>query len=313
MNGKMNEHNILIIDPIHESALRELKNDYYVEYLPTASREEVLNKVSSASILIVRSGHRVDEELINKASSLKLVARAGTGLDNVDTSLLDNKGISYFNLPSSNGDAVAELAIGFVFALSRNIPNTSARLKNNIWEKEKCYGTQIAGKVIGIIGYGNIGKKIAQRAKGLGMNVIASVSTVTRQKIHEACASGVELLDNNTILSKADYVCLSTPLNKETTNLITIEELKMMKPSAFLINVSRGTVVNENDLAAALANNIIKGAATDVFHKEKEFSPLFELDNVICTPHIGAMTIETQENIAKMLCDNIRNWAEKRS
>jgi len=302
----MDKDKILIIDPIHESALKELEKDYRVEYFPAASHDEVLSRITDASILIVRSGHNVGREMLENVLRLRLVVRAGSGYENIDTYFLDEKGIKHCNLPGVNSEAVAELVMGFVFALSRNIPNISMRLKNNIWEKEKCYGIQVSGKTMGIIGYGSIGMKIAERSKGVGMHVIASASNLTTQRVDEAMSNGVTLETNDDVLEQADYICIAVPLNKETANLINMNKLKKMKSSAFLINVSRGAVVNEKDLVIALSIGIIKGAALDVFQKEKEYSPLFELDNVICTPHIGAMTIEAQEVIAKRLCDIIR-------
>jgi len=304
----MSKHKILIIDPIHEDALCELEKDFEVEYLPASTRQDILDKVSNVAIIIVRSGHKIDEELVNKAKKLRLVARAGTGIDNIDTDTLDKRKICFFSLPKVNSTAVAELAVAFIFTLSRNIPTISSRLKNNFWEKEKCYGAQVLGKTLGIMGYGSIGKKIAQLANGIGMKIIASVGMITQEKIDNATSQNITLVDNNEILQRSDYICVCVPLCRETTNMITMTELEMMKPNSYLINVSRGGVVNEADLATALTKRIIKGAATDVYEKEKEYSPLFNLDNIICTPHIGAMTVETQEEIGKLLYNGINDW-----
>jgi D-3-phosphoglycerate dehydrogenase len=296
---------ILIVDPVHSSVIDELGANFCIRYSPKLSRQELLQEVSDTAVLIVRSGHKIDSEVIETAKCLELVARAGTGMDNISTELLAKKGIKYFNVAGVNSDAVAELALAFIFALSRNIINNNNNVKKNIWLKEGNYGVQVTGKTLGIIGYGEIGKSLARKANALGLNVLASVGTVSDDVVRAANIENVSIVSSAEIYARSDYVSLSLPLNTQTVNYITTKELKQMKSCAFLINVSRGKIVNDDDLYHALKSGIIKGAATDVFAEERTLSKMFELDNIICTPHIGAMTIETQAEIAKQLIQKI--------
>ena len=300
--------NILIIDPICKTAVEELKLEFNVDYNVNLKREELINKIEKYSILIVRSGHKIDYEIIEKAKNLKLLIRAGSGFDNIDINALNNKNIDYCNIPAVNSLAVSELVISYIFALSRDLVYTSNLTKQNIWIKDKYMGYQVEGKTLGIIGYGNIGQCIAKKANALGMKVFASVKNMNNYKKEVALKNKVELTDNENIYKISDYICVCIPLNNENNNLITIREFKKMKSSCSFINISRGLVINENDLYEALKKGIIKNAAVDVFSKEKSKSKLFELDNVICTPHIGAMTYETQEKIGKIVVEKIYKY-----
>jgi len=297
---------ILIIDPIHHLAIERLSARFEVHYEPKITRTELLDKVMAYSAIVVRSGHKIDFELIERAKKLRLVARAGMGIDNISTQALDRKDIKWFNIPDISAEAVSELSIAFIFALSRNLIQSNNLLKSNIWKKEGNYGFQIYGKTLGVIGFGNIGKKVATKAIALGMKVMASVNTVTQEKTEAAKKLGALIVSSEKIFHEADYVLIAVPLSPETEGIVNKNVINKMKPSAFLINVSRGAVVNEDDLYIALKNNVIKGAATDVLTNEKKKSPLFELDNMICTPHIGAMTVEAQESIANFLVDKIQ-------
>ncbi len=302
---------ILIIDPVDHVVIEKLKKDFIIDYDIKISREKLINIIKDYSVLIVRSGHRIDKEIINNAKKLKLVIRAGTGFDNIDIETLKNNSIHYCNIPKVNSLAVAELVITYIFALSRDLIYTNNSTKQNVWIKDKYMGYQVENKILGIIGYGSIGQLVAKKANALGMKVLASVKNMNSEKNKIALENNVKLVDNETIYKNSDYISVCVPLNDETKNLISMREFEKMKTSCSFINVSRGLVVNENDLYEALKNNIIRNAAADVYEKEKNKSKLFELGNIICTPHVGAMTIETQKKIAEIVIKKIYEYKER--
>ena len=302
---------ILIIDPVDHVVIEKLKKDFIIDYDIKISREKLINIIKDYSVLIVRSGHRIDKEIINNAKKLKLVIRAGTGFDNIDIETLKNNSIHYCNIPKVNSLAVAELVITYIFALSRDLIYTNKSTKQNVWIKDKYMGYQVENKILGIIGYGSIGQLVAKKANALGMKVLASVKNMNSEKNKIALENNVKLVDNETIYKNSDYISVCVPLNDETKNLISMREFEKMKTSCSFINVSRGLVVNENDLYIALKNNVIRNAGIDVYQNEKNKSKLFELDNIICTPHIGAMTIETQKKIAEIVIKKIYEYKER--
>ncbi len=297
----MTKKSVLIIDSIDNLAIEKLGKRFLIDYQPKLSREQLLSKIKNVNILIVRSGHKVDRELLKKANKLEIIARAGTGLNNIDIKTANERNIKLFKVPSVNSLSVAEFVIGVMICLSRNIINAHNYLKNNIWKKSESCGNLLNGKTLGIIGYGSIGKKIAMLSKAFNMKILASVKNYSEKRKKEAEKIGVKLTDNESILKQSDFIVLSVPLTGGTRNLINSKSLGIMKKSAFLINVSRGGVVNESDLYYALKNNFIKGAALDVFSIENESNRLFGLNNVIVTPHIGAMTFEVQKLIGEEL------------
>ncbi len=302
---------ILIIDPVDHVVIEKLKKDFIIDYDIKISREKLINIIKDYSVLIVRSGHRIDKEIINNAKKLKLVIRAGTGFDNIDIETLKNNSIHYCNIPKVNSLAVAELVITYIFTLSRDLIYTNNSTKQNVWIKDKYMGYQVENKILGIIGHGSIGQLVAKKANALGMKVLASVKNMNSEKNKIALENNVKLVDNETIYKNADYISVCVPLNDETKNLISMREFEKMKTSCSFINVSRGLVVNENDLYRALKNNVIRNAGIDVYQNEKNKSKLFELDNIICTPHIGAMTIETQKKIAEIVVKKIYEYKER--
>ena len=263
---------ILIIDPVDHVVIEKLKKDFIIDYDIKISREKLINIIKDYSVLIVRSGHRIDKEIINNAKKLKLVIRAGTGFDNIDIETLKNNSIHYCNIPKVNSLAVAELVITYIFALSRDLIYTNNSTKQNVWIKDKYMGYQVENKILGIIGYGSIGQLVAKKANALGMKVLASVKNMNSEKNKIALENNVKLVDNETIYKNSDYISVCVPLNDETKNLISMREFEKMKTSCSFINVSRGLVVNENDLYEALKNNIIRNAAADVYEKEKNKS-----------------------------------------
>jgi len=302
--------NILIVDPVHEYALETLKQRFNVTYKLKPEKEELINLIKDTDIIILRSGITLFEDVLSQAPKLKLIARAGAGVDNIDIDYATKKDITVFNIPALSAKSVAELAFGLMISVSRNIALADRWLRDNQWRKKDLYGYELSGKTLGIIGLGNIGSEVAKIAKGFDMNILAYEANETEEMKVKSAALGATLVSFEDLLKNSDVITLHIPLLDSTKDLIKIDQLKQMKKTAFIINTSRGGVINEEDLYTALKEKIIAGAATDVFVKEKEKTPLFELDNLVVTPHIGAMTYDSQKAIAEILCENISNFVD---
>lgn len=296
---------VLIVDPIHETALLELKHRAQVTYSLYPSNRELCRLIKKTDALVLRSGVKITSEIIAKSENLKVIARAGTGLDNIDLSAARKKKIIVFNIPSLSSVDVAEFAFGMILAVSRKICLADRFIRKNQWKKNELLGFRLKGKTLGIIGCGKIGSAVAKLGRCFDMCVIASVKQKTKRREYLFRKRGISLLSNAKVIQKADFLLLTVPLNTSTLNLISSREFKKMKKTVFLINLSRGKVVNEEHLFLALKNNIIAGAAIDVFSKERTKSPLFKLGNVVLTPHLGAMTDEAQLQIGKELVSKL--------
>jgi len=255
----------------------------------------------------IRSGTKVTGPVFEKAGKLKVVARAGIGVDNVDVNEATNCGIVVMNAPEGNTLTTAEHAISMMLSLARNIPQATASMRAGQWEKKAFMGVEIGGKTLGIIGLGHIGRVVASRAQGLGMKVIATDPYITKEV---AASLGVELVLMDDLLAHADFITLHVPRLEETKNLIRSATLRKMKKGVRLINCARGEVVNLNDLAEALSKGHVAGAALDVFPQEPpDFSaPIFKHPNVIFTPHLGASTGEAQEKVAEMIAKQMVSY-----
>ncbi len=259
---------------------------------------ELAAALREAEACIVRSQPRLTAEVLTPAGRLRAIVRAGVGVDTIDVAAATRQGIVVMNTPGGNTVAAAEHTIALLLALARRIPEADARLKAGQWERKALIGTQLAGKTLGIIGLGRIGREVARRAKGLDMRVVVLDPFVTATRVaelgYEAAASLEELLP------QVDFLTLHVPLSAETRGLIGEEELSLMKPTARIINVARGGVVDEQALAAALAAGTIAGAGIDVFSVEPvpPDHPLLRAPNVVLTPHLGASTVEAQETVA---------------
>ena len=265
--------------------------------------EELKEVIKDYDALVIRSATKVTADIIEAADKLKVIGRAGIGLDNVDIPAATQRGIVVMNTPEGNTVTTAEHAIAMMMALSRNIPQATASLKAGKWEKKKLQGKELYNKTLGIIGAGHIGRIVADRAKGLKMNVIVYDPYVKPEVLSDLGAEGV---DFDELLRRSDYVTIHTPRTPETTNLINKETLAKMKKGAMLINCARGGIVNEDDLYDALASGHLAGAALDVFAQEPPGKiKLMELDNFICTPHLGASTREAQDNVARDVANQI--------
>ncbi|MGD9763037.1 MAG: phosphoglycerate dehydrogenase [Candidatus Binatia bacterium] len=266
--------------------------------------EELCRVIPAYEAVIVRSASTVTREVIEAGRKLRVIGRAGIGVDNIDVEAATRRGIAVINTPGGNNVTTAEHAISMLLALARAIPQATASMKAGKWEKSKFTGSEVYNKLLGIVGIGNIGRLVAARAQGLMMRVVAYDPFLTEEKAREL---GVELVGLDALLRRADFVSIHTPLLPETRHLIDAEALAKMKPTALLVNCARGGIVDEVALANALRGKRLAGAALDVFEQEPVPAdhPLLALDNVICTPHLGAATREAQVAVSVGIAEQI--------
>ena len=270
--------------------------------------EELKRIIPEYEGLVIRSATKVTAEIIEAATNLKVVGRAGIGLDNVDVAAASKHGIVVMNAPDGNATTAAEHAIAMMVSLARNIPQATASMKEGKWEKKKFMGRELTGKTLGIIGIGRIGSIVADRAQGLKMKVIAYDPHMPEELVRK---SGVELTTIDEVCRKSDFISVHVPMTKDTKHLISTAQFKSMKKDAMFIDCARGGVVDEAALYEALTTGEIAGAALDVFEVEpttRENCPLLGLDNFISTPHLGASTSEAQENVAVAIAKQISEY-----
>lgn len=300
---------ILISDSMSAKAVEVLKNTpgLDVDVITGLKPEELKVKIKDYHGLVVRSSTKVTAEILEAAENLKVVGRAGTGVDNVDMPAATKKGVVVMNTPGGNTVTTAEHAISMMMALARKIPQATASMKRGEWEKKKFEGTEITGKTLGILGVGNIGSVVAARAQGLRMNVISYDPFISAEAADKL---GISLVTIDDLFKKSDFISIHVPLTAETKNIVNAEAFKKMKKGVKLINCARGGIVNEADLAEAIKAKIVSGAALDVFEKEPTpaDNPLLQLDEVILTPHLGASTFEAQENVAIAIAEQIADY-----
>ncbi len=289
---------ILISDPIHEDGIQIFKDEgFEVEVNTGLSPEDLQKTIKGVDGLVIRSATKVTPELLAAADTLKVVGRAGTGLDNVDIPAATEKGVVVMNTPGQNSNAAAELAMGHIFALSRNIARGHQGVKGGKWEKKKLRGREVKGKTLGIVGMGNIGRILAELAKGVKMNVIGFDPYLSDEDIQ---ARGAEPVSFDDLVARADYISIHVPKTKETAGLFGAETLAKMKEGSYLVNCARGGIVDEAALCDALENGPLSGAALDVYEVEPvpADARIIFADDVVCTPHLGASTFEAQVNVA---------------
>jgi len=256
--------------------------------------------------LAIRSATKVNRDIISAATKLKVIGRAGIGVDNVDVPAATAHGIVVMNTPFGNSITTAEHAIAMIFALARQLPAANASTHAGQWEKSRFMGVEVTGKTLGIIGCGNIGAIVADRALGLKMKVIAADPFLTPERAAEL---GVEKVDLQDLLPRADFITLHTPLTAETRNLVDAKFLARCRKGVRIINCARGGLIVEDDLKAALVSGHVAGVGLDVFAEEPaRQNPLFGMDNVVCTPHLGASTMEAQENVAQQLAAQMSDF-----
>lgn len=293
---------VLITEGMEEEGLRIFEEQgeglFEVDVYNKISQEELLKIIEKYDCIVVRSGTKVTAEVIEKGKNLKVIARAGVGLDNIDLQSATNRGIVVINAPTGNTISTAEHTMALMLALARKIPWAHNSVQEGKWERKKFQGVELFNKTLGIIGLGKIGMEVAKRALGFGMKVIAYDPFVSEEK---ARMIGVQLVDKlDDLYKQADIITVHVPLNEKTKNLITKREISKMKDGVMLINCARGGIINEEDLAEALKSGKVAGAAVDVYSQEPPppDHPLLHLPNCITVPHLGASTEEAQKNVA---------------
>jgi len=295
---------VLVADEISKSGIEMLKGQGYQVDVRLGLKEDELAKViRDYEVLLVRSSTKATRRVIEAGTRLKVIGRAGIGIDNIDVDAATERGILVMNAPSGNVVSTAELTIGMIFALARKIPQADASMKRGEWKRKELKGVQVQGKTLGIVGLGRVGAEVAKRASALGMTVIAYdplVSPEVGVKLY------VRLVTLDRLLADSDIVTFHTPLTAQTRNMVGRDELAKMKKSAFIINCARGGVVNEDALYEALAQGRLAGAALDVFVNEPPTgSKLLTLQNVVLTPHLGATTAEAQEEVGSEIAEQV--------
>ena len=290
------------VDPVLNKILQD--NGLKVSYEPTITPEQILEKIPTFNIVIVRSRTTITKEIIDKAENCKIIARVGVGLDNVDQEAAKAKNIRVINAVEGAMNAVAELVLGLMLSLARQTARGDRAIRDGKWLKKELKGTELRGKYLGIIGMGNIGKRLGRLAKALNMNIIGyDVIPIDEEFSKEV---GLIKSDLGTLLQSSDYVSIHVPLLDSTYHLIDSQKLSTMKKTAKIINTSRGGVIDEGALYEAIKSGNLGGAALDVFENEPATdNKLAELDNVILTPHIGAQTKEAQSLAANVIGEKI--------
>jgi len=296
---------VLICDQV-SSTLKEIleKNGLKVTYEPEITPEQIAEKIGTFEVVVVRSRTKMTRELVEKADKCKIIARVGVGLDNIDQEAAKEKNIKVINAVEGAITAVAELVIGLMLSMAREIPRADREIRNGNWIKKELMGTELKGKYLGIVGLGNIGKRLGRLARALNMNIIGyDVTEIDNEFSKEV---GLMKADLDTLLSSADYVSFHVPLLDSTRHMINAEKLKMMKNTARIINTARGGVIDEEALYNSLKEGSLAGAALDVFEVEPATgNKLITLPNFIATPHMGAQTKEAQLLAANIIAEKI--------
>jgi D-3-phosphoglycerate dehydrogenase / 2-oxoglutarate reductase len=304
-----NAPRVLVSDPLSEAAIDIFRrNGIDADFQPDLGKDKdrLLGVIGDYDGLAIRSATKVTEKLIDSATRLRVVGRAGIGVDNVDLAAASRRGIIVMNTPFGNSITTAEHAIALIFALARQIPAANASTQAGKWEKSRFMGVEITGKTLGLIGCGNIGSIVADRAHGLKMRVMAFDPFLSQER---AELLGVEKVDLDSLFARADFISLHVPLTDKTRRIIDAAAIAKMKDGVRIINCARGGLVVEADLAEALRSGKVAGAGFDVFEVEPATdSVLFNLPNVVCTPHLGASTSEAQENVALQIAEQMSNY-----
>ena len=296
---------VLVCDKIDQKGIDIMKKSgLQVDYMPDIKGDELERMVKDYDILVVRGRTRVTREVIDVNPKMKIIGRVGVGLDNIDVIYAESRNIRVVNADVAAMNAVAELVVGLMLSLARNIPLADVGIKNGKWLKKELKGIELKGKYLGIVGLGKIGRRLGRIARGFGMNIIGyDIIPVDQQFAREV---GLVKTDLNTLLSSADFISLHVPLTDDTRFLINEQRLNLMKKTSYIINTSRGSVIDEKALYSALNGGMIAGAALDVFELEPtNNNDLVQLPNVVCTPHIGAQTAEAQSLAANVIAEKI--------
>ncbi|MFB6290350.1 MAG: D-2-hydroxyacid dehydrogenase [Candidatus Bipolaricaulia bacterium] len=299
---------LLISDPIAEEGVKKLEQaGFELDHRYDLSAEELEREISQYEGIVVRSATKLRAPILDAAENLKIIVRAGVGLDNIDLDHADELGIEVENTPAASSNSVAELALAHMFSLARKIPRGTESLKKQQWIKSDLTGTELSGKTLGIIGAGRIGSLVAKKGSALGMKAITYDKFIDEPPVEE-----VEMVGKEDLLVSSDYVTLHIPFLESEGATIAEPELKKMKDSAYLVNCARGGVVEEEALKKALENDWIAGAALDVFRQEPpEDEELLSFENISLTPHIGASTAEAQTRVGTQAADKLIDFFEK--
>jgi D-3-phosphoglycerate dehydrogenase len=297
---------VLVSDSLSEKGIEILEKGAEVDVRTGMSPEELKACIGEYDALVVRSQTQVTEDVIKAAENLKIIGRAGVGVDNIDVEAATQRGIIVINAPEGNMISAAEHTIAMMMAISRNIPQANQSMRAGKWDRKLFMGVEVRGKTLGVVGLGRIGTEVAKRAQGMEMNIMAYDPFISEER---AADLGVKLTTVEDIVLNADYITVHTPLTKDTRNLIDREEFEKAKPGVRIINCARGGIINEKALAEAVASGKVAAAAIDVFTSEPPTgSPLLEQDNIIVTPHLGASTKEAQVNVAVDVAEQIINF-----
>ena len=300
---------VLVSDKLSDSGLNVLRAaaGIQVDYRPGLSEDELADVIGEYDALIIRSASKVTAKVLERADNLQVVGRAGIGVDNVDVPAASRRGVIVMNTPTGNAVTTAEHALSLLMSMARKIPQATASIRAGKWEKNKFEGAEIAGKTLGVIGMGNIGRIVADRAQGLKLKVIAFDPVLSSDK---AASLGIELVTTDELFTRADFITIHAPLTPETKNIISGESIAKMKKGVMIVNAARGGIVDEKALAKAIVEGHVAGAALDVFVKEpiEADNPLIKLDNVVLTPHLGASTAEAQERVAQEIAEQVIDY-----
>jgi len=295
---------VLVSDPIAEEGIEVLRREFEVDVRTGISKEELVRIIPEYDALVVRSETKVTPEVIEAGSALKVIGRAGVGVDNIAVDAATRRGIIVVNSPEGNTIAAAEHTMALLLAMSRNIPQAVASLRAGEWKRSKFVGVEVYGKVLGIIGLGKIGREVARRARGFAMEVIANDPFITAEQAERL---GVSLVELDELLRRSDYVSIHVPITKDTRRLLSAERLAVMKPGARIVNCARGGIIDEEALLDAVREGRIAGAALDVFEKEPPDpdDPILKCEQIVVTPHLGASTREAQIGVAVDVAEQI--------
>lgn len=298
---------VLVCDPIDAVGIEKLEQaGFEVDIKPQISGEELRDAVSNYAVLVVRSRTKVTKGIIDVGKRLRAIGRAGAGLDNIDVEAAEKKGVKVLNTPEAPAEAVAELTFGLMLSLARNIPFADRNMKERKWIKKSLQGWELKGKTLGTIGLGNIGEKVARLSKAFGMKILITKRTPPAPSLLRELEA--EFIPLQELLQRSDIVTIHVPYTPQTHHMINEKEMQLMKSGAFLINTSRGAIINEEALLKALKSGKLGGAALDVYEVEPPNDwTLMQLPNVICTPHIGAQTMEAQRAASDLIAEKIIN------
>lgn len=304
---------LLIASSIYPGAIEELAANHDVICAFNAGEEKLRSLIVDREVLIFRSGVQITAAVMAAAPELKLLLRAGSGIDNIDLDYVAERGLHLIRIPGPGAQAVAEMSFALMLSLARHLRTADQLLRQGHWAKQQLSGFQLKGKVLGIIGAGNIGSQVGRMGAAWGMTVVGCVEHPTAATAERLAEQGIKLVDCHEVFSQADFLSIHVPLKKSTRNLIDADTLGIMKPGAFLINLARGGVVDESALYEALLSGHLAGAALDVHAAEGEgkISPLAGLPNVMLTPHIGASTIDSQREIGDIMINAIHSFVAK--